>query len=587
LTVSSPPTSVRETAPEPQRPHKPGRRGPWLVALVIVLAVAFGLRVWGSEHGLPFAYNPDESGHFVLRAVRFHETGDFNPHYFINPPGLTYIFYGAFAVRYRGSEGVAQAFKRDPGSVYLSGRLVVAMLGTLGVLFLYMAGARLFDRRVGLLAAALLAVSFLAVSWSHQAVNDVPTTAAVAVALLGTAGILHRGAKLDYALAGAGLGAACAVKYTAGIVILPLLAAAAFRFRRERVSVVPGLPLAAGTALLVFFVLNPYALLAPREFADQLLFLSVTPEGEEKLGQADDNGVLYYLWALSWGLGWIPSLAALGGAAMAVVRDRAIALLLVPAPVLYIVFMGVQERYFGRWLLPVIPIICLLAAYGALSFLDAIRRMSGRLVAAAATAAVVAALLAQSAFFSVHGDLVLSRTDTRNVTREWMFENVPRRSLIFADRILPSPWYRNSEDPSPRSSVRRRWTIYPLERALAVGRLASPAALAGGIEAEDHTRLLQPELISVLEQEGVCLVVTGSGAYGRAFAEPDKVPQAVAFYQELARRADVAFRASPYKEGEGPVPFNFDWATNYYPLAYERPGFEMIVYRLSGGRCAA
>jgi 4-amino-4-deoxy-L-arabinose transferase-like glycosyltransferase len=234
------------------------------------------------------------------------------------------VLYGVFGVRYGGSDGVVKAFARDPGGVFLTARLAVAGLGTLAVFLLYLAGARLFDRRAGLLAAALLAVSFLAVSWSHLAVNDVPTTAAVALSLLGIAGILRRGWALDYVLAGAGLGLACAIKYTAGIVILPLLVAAAVRFH-ERVSIASiasRLGLALGATLATFVLFNPYSLLAPREFVDGLLYLSVTPEGEPKLGQADKNGILYYIWALSWGLGWVPSLAAVGGAATAFLRDR-------------------------------------------------------------------------------------------------------------------------------------------------------------------------------------------------------------------------------------------------------------------------
>jgi hypothetical protein len=33
------------------------------------------------------------------------------------------------------------------------------------------------------------------------------------------------------------------------------------------------------------------------------------------------------------------------------------------------------------------------------------------------------------------------------------------------------------------------------------------------------------------------------------------------------------------------VSFNFDWAFDYFPLAYERPGPMMSVYRLTGGAC--
>ena len=36
--------------------------------------------------------------------------------------------------------------------------------------------------------------------------------------------------------------------------------------------------------------------------------------------------------------------------------------MLVPAPLLFLAFMGLQGRYFGRWLLPIFPIACLLAA---------------------------------------------------------------------------------------------------------------------------------------------------------------------------------------------------------------------------------
>ncbi len=39
--------------------------------------------------------------------------------------------------------------------------------------------------------------------------------------------------------------------------------------------------------------------------------------------------------------------------------------MLVPAPVAYLIFMGTEGRYFGRWLMPVLPILCLLAAFAA------------------------------------------------------------------------------------------------------------------------------------------------------------------------------------------------------------------------------
>ena len=88
---------------------------------------------------------------------------------------------------------------------------------------------RLFGRAVGLLAAAIEAVAFLPVFYAHLALNDVPTLAPLTLSLLGTAGVLRNGRARDYLIAGMGLGLACATKYTAGIVIVPLLAAMATR----------------------------------------------------------------------------------------------------------------------------------------------------------------------------------------------------------------------------------------------------------------------------------------------------------------------------------------------------------------------
>jgi hypothetical protein len=57
------------------------------------------------------------------------------------------------------------------------------------------------------------------------------------------------------------------------------------------------------------------------------------------------------------------------------------------------------------------------------------------------------------------------------------------------------------------------------------------------------------------------------------------VPQAIAYYDELERRADVVYRVSP--RGDEPVRrFSFDFSFNSYPLDYERPGPEIEIYRL-------
>jgi hypothetical protein len=113
-------------------------------------------------------------------------------------------------------------------------------------------------------------------------------------------------------------------------------------------------------------------------------------------------------------------------------------------------------------------------------------------------------------------------------------------------------------------------------------RLAEPHT----VSLENYELTLAPALIAHYEREGYCWVLSGSAESGRAFADPARDPLAVAYYRALARQAEVVHRISPYRPGARPVAFNFDWSFDYYPLAYRRPGPEVVVYRLRGGRCA-
>jgi 4-amino-4-deoxy-L-arabinose transferase-like glycosyltransferase len=566
------------------------RRWAW-PGLAVVLLGGLGLRLWGVAQGLPYAYNADEADHFVPKAIAMFGH-NLNPHYFANPPAFTYALHLVFAVWFGGGAGARHAFALHPDEVYTLARVSAALLGTAALWLLYATGARLFNRGVGLLAAAIEAVAFLPVFYAHLALNDAPTLAPVTLSLLGSAGVLRKGRRRDYLVAGVGLGLACASKYTAGIVLLPLLAAAATRY----LSVPPGarayvvgrramigLLLAGASALVAFLVANPYAVLDFKSFHSELVHQSsLSAEAQGKLGAPKEGGFLYYLWSLTWGLGWLPALAALGGAVAVWRREQRLGWLLVPAPLLFFVFMGLQGRYFGRWLLPIFPILCLLAAFFALWLVGAIASRELRIGLAAL---VIVALLAQGLVYSVHAGLVLSRADTRNLTRVWLVANVPRGTPIVAEPVSPDEWAREVERGTSTAHNPYRWPKYPslLSRISAAGVLEPGGEHLVGIE--DYERTLSPALIGYYERNGYCWVVSGSTQSGRAFADPKAVPEAVAYYAALARQGEVVYRASPYTHGRERVGFDFDWSFDYYPLAYARPGPEMTVYRLHGGRC--
>jgi hypothetical protein len=561
----------------------------WGLAVGVLLAFAFGLRIWGIDHGLPYAYNADENAHFVTRAIGMFGHG-WDPQYYVNPPAYTYLAHLVLGAWYGGRSGVSNAFAADPTQIWMLTRVLAAVLGTLAIWLTYLAGARLVDRRVGLLGAGVFTVAFLPVFYSKLALNDVPTLAPLCLALWGTAGILRLGRQRDYALAGIGLGLACATKYTGGIVLLPLVAAAIVQFTAPggRSGALRGIAIAAGVALVAFVVANPYAILNWDAFTNGLTHQSdASGDAAGKLGLTQKNGFLYYLWSFGWGLGWVPLFFAVGGAVRLWFDERRLFWVLVPAVVLFVLFMGSQERYFGRWLMPVFPFVCILAAYAAFELVDWSERYSTALKPTFVVAAVVA-LCAQGFVYSLHSGLVMSREDTRNLAREWMVAHIPLGEKIVVEPVVPDLWAQDIGDPTPLTTNGYRWIKFPLSKSTIDPKTGTPFAdgVAQLVNIEDFEKVLTPELVSTFEQQKYCWVVVGSTQRGRAEAQPEVVPHALDYYRELERRSKVAHVVSPYAKGEGPVKFNFDWTFDYYPLAYTRPGPEMTIYRLQGGRCS-
>ncbi len=606
------------------------------LGLAVVLVAALGLRLWGIRQGLPYAYNADEDAHFVPRAIGMLTLG-WNPHYFANPPAYTDLLRIVFSLWWGGRAGVSRTFATDPAAVFTLARVCAALLGTLAVGLLYAAGARLFDRGVALLAAALEAVAFLPVFYSHLALNDVPTLAPLTLSLVGTAGVLRTGRARHYLIAGVGLGLGCATKYTAGIALLPLLAAAAAQYLaptppsaeadtgaatpgpQPRVRSAPsgrpvaiGLALAGVAALAAFVVAYPYSVLDFHAFEQGIAHQSsLSGETQGKLGAPRGGGFVYYLWSLTWGLGWVPAIAALVGAVLVWWREPKLGWVLVPAPVLFLIFMGSEGRYFGRWLLPIFPILCLLAAFAALSAARAVAVGAGRgrrkaaahaepaapvgslpttsrrrVAPAACTALAVLALCAQGIVYSVHAGLVLSRADTRNLARAWMVAHVPVGARVVVEPIVPDEWVQDIGHPTLSVANGDRWIKYQSLRS----RIAPSGALTSGeghtVSLENYELTLAPSLIGYYEREGYCWVVSGSTESGRAFADPARAPLAVAYYRALAHAGEVVHRFSPYRAGARAPAFNFDWSFDYYPLAYSRPGPEILIYRLRGGQCS-
>ena len=567
-------------------PLKRRRLDPITVALAVLLSATFLLRLWGIKQGLPYIYNVDEESHFVPKAITFFNH-NLNPYYFLNPPAYSYVLYIVFELWYGSGDAVMRAYTSHPTELFVVARVVASVLGTVAVWLTYLTGKRLFGRGVGLIAAAIFGLAFLPIFYSHLALNDVPTLAPVALSLYGIAGVLRRGHLRDYLIAGVGIGLAAATKYTGGITIICLLAASASGGAGiEPRHVLRRLAAALAAALAAFLIANPYALLDFSAFIHGVA-RQASETDAAKLGSSPVGGIDYYLWTFTWGLGWVPAVAAVIGSFLLLVRRKlSVALVLIPAPIVFIIFIGEQERYFGRWLLPVFPIVAILAGYAAVELLRWLSRARAVPVSLAA-AAVAVLLLTQSVIAVVHNDEVLSRANTLNTTRAWMVKHIPAGARIVVEPMVPANWVYDIGGLLSATSTGQRWQPFGTAYTnIDDNYVALPPGAHRFVQPDQYESTLRPHLLHEYIANDYCWGIVGSLQSGRAYVNPT-VPMAIAYYAALAKDGQLMFQISPYSSGASPVPFNFDWSIDYYPSQYRLPGPEVRVYRLYGDKCAS
>lgn len=538
-----------------------------LLGLIVVAGLA--LRLWHNGYGLPYVYNVDEGSHFTARAIGMFG-GDANPGYFQNPSAYTYLVHIMLRFKFGGLwpfgdyDDLIQQFKDDPSAIYDSARSLAAVVCVVGVVAVFFVAKRLWGSREAVVAAALLAFSFLAVTYSRIAVTDVGTLLPVAFAVYGAVRAQETGERRWYALAGAAAGLAVGFKYTAGLVALPVALAGLLRLRADGFrATVAAAGIALGAAALAFFVTTPFFFLDFDTARRQIEAQAETAGDFAKLGQKQDSGVLYYLDSLIWGLGWAAALAALAGLVLVARRDRARALLLAAFPIALFVYLALQSRYFGRWLLPVYPILAMLAAVAIVRASELVRGRPALRVAV--LTALVLAVLAQPLAADVRTGRLLGRTDTRELAREHLRLNYPSRLRVVIEPAVPARYYRLAR-PGRRAPLNRKQFVRGFVRDIQESRI-------------DYAATLRPETIDRYRDLGYCVVVTMSVIRGRA--ENDGVPGALAYYRRLERESRLVRVFSPYEDGAGEPRFHFDLSYNHYPTAFDRPGPLVKIYELN------
>jgi hypothetical protein len=408
---------------------------------VAILGVAIVLRFWGLGFGLPHTLTrPDEEAVFSIAARVL--TGQLNPGFFDWPALYIYAVAAAYAVYFHVGrfvgwfppdvDFVAETFK-FPAPLFLTARCLSAAMGVLTVWIVYRIGSRLFDRTTALIGAFFLAVAALHVRDSHFGVLDVSATALVMVSFLFTIKYARGGSRGDAILAALWAGLAAATKYNAGLIALP--GVLAIVTRRES----PDVPTSRMQLAVVFcavaaagFLLGaPYSLLEWRGFLTGLERIS----DHLRRGHAAMDGWAWRIHLTSslwYGLGWPLLAAGIGGFAIHVWRARGSALLFAMFPVLYFALIGAGQTAFARYILPVVPFLCLAAAYATVEAARFLVRRSDRIALAPVLAwSLAVAIAAPSAWSAVRIDSLLSRRDNRLLAAEWIAAEYPDGATMY------------------------------------------------------------------------------------------------------------------------------------------------------------
>jgi 4-amino-4-deoxy-L-arabinose transferase-like glycosyltransferase len=360
------------------------------LALTAILAVAVVLRLVGIRYGLPFAIlNPDEAN-IVPRAWRVGHGEGLDPHWYDYPSLQLYVlapFEALFAhVSYGAARGVAVA------------------IGAGGVLSAWWLGRRAYGTHAAVVAAATVAVATTHVAYSRTAVTDVPMATAVTCALA-----LMLAGRLEWA--GVAVGVAAAFKYPGAIAIVPLVVAAWGRWR----SLARAVALGAG----VFVVATPYVLVhagAAWEATSRVNRLARAGW----LGFEDDPATPFaYVERLWETVGPMLVVAALG-LLIAIWRRRRVDLVLVSFAVAYWLTLMPQRAHFDRYVLPLVPVLAVLAA-----------RL--RVLAPLALALLVVPLV-----WSIGDAKRLTRTDTRVAAAPRIVQALPAAARVAADPSTPA-----------------------------------------------------------------------------------------------------------------------------------------------------
>lgn len=509
----------------------------YATSAVLVFGVAVFVRLGGIPHGQAFMPDMDEP-RFVRPALHILASGDWNPHWFGHPGSLTIyslasVYAAQAALQGESLANLPAAYARDPDPFHILGKQLIVFSSILTHASLWLLARRFMSRWLALLAVLLLACAPLDISHAALVRTDTQQSLLLVVLCLFLVSAVRTGRAMAFALAGLFLGLATAVKWPSVIVCLPIVLAS-WLTDHERNGWLPSrrrfgrVALAGLTSVFGLFLAAPYVFL---DFGTVLG--NVAHEARGYHLSAASPGFFSALWYYLSELGRNLSIPTLGLALTGVAlefrtrrwREHAVLVVLLGS---YLSFISLQSLRWARWVVPLLPYVCLWAALGAAHAGAWIRQRLGRGVRSDFAAALLVGVVLLAGCARVLEILEERARDPTPTALRWIVTNIPRGSKVLVERFTP---------PLPASD----YDVYVVDNRN--GRLKKAKRTAKHFLAE--ASLLDLERAD-LATSAVDYLILGK-YHKRARAEPKRYARKLRVYGEVLRDTERMEKIGPYE----------------------------------------
>lgn len=414
--------------------------------LQIIFAVAILLRVPGIFWGLPIIdkyaviYHPDEPK-IIRRAMAFPEDV-FENKDLRYPTGLHYLV-GTIVLPLKALNASSQLSDSSfQNLTFIIARLISIAHGLGAIYLVYLFGKRHYSIQTGLLAATFLAISLYHARHSSIATTDVATSFWVMAILIFLYRLSPKSRYREYVVLGTLTGLLAGVKYSGGI-ILVAIAIILLRLlthvnnREDKKNVLIGGIIAAPIAILTFLFTTPSILANPNALITSLQYES-TRVGISRLPIWDLQPLISDYRLLVIVVGLPLALIILYRVISALKKSELrISLPLIATVSVYVLFFW--GSMLARYLILILPILCLLAARGVEELL------STKILSLKNTAIAVLVLTIGYSLTYTLASNALVLNDTRSEASAYFRKNIPPGSTV------GNQWVGNT--------FRRGWTL--------------------------------------------------------------------------------------------------------------------------------